>query len=230
MDQYTSDETTYTPQQSSSEHDDYSHDQIAPDDFVVEPVAITALDCRPPLGALYSMVPANESFWVFGYGSLIWRPGIPYMEKAKVKLLGYHRALCIRSYHHRGDRGRPGLVFGLDEGGLCEGLAFKVAPEDRDEVLSYLYDRELITYCYMPMRLPMLFEDGSTCYALSFVANQYDNSYLPPMEIKDAVAVINSAHGKSGCNREYVINTYEHLQELDIEDTWLESLVNALRS
>jgi cation transport protein ChaC len=172
------------------------------------------------------MVPANQSFWVFGYGSLMWRTGFPYTKKARVKLLGYHRALCIESWHHRGTRDMPGVVFGLDEGGMCEGLAFLVEPEHRAEVLSYLYDRELISYCYQPMRLPMQFESGEQCFALSFVANPQDQQYLAPKPINELVDIINRARGQSGANRDYVCNTWSHLQDIGISDCWLEEIVN----
>lgn len=189
---------------------------------------VTAFDCRPPLGQLYQMVPDGESFWVFAYGSLVWRPGFRYIDSAKVTLLGYRRSLCIHSWHHRGTRCNPGLVFGLKAEGQCQGMAFLVEASQREMVLDYLYDRELLTYCYEPMRLPIRFSDGETGNALTFVANPKDPQYVDDMSIQGAAQIVSHAHGKSGANHDYVLNTWSHLQQLDIRDEWLDQLVDLL--
>jgi cation transport regulator ChaC len=91
---------------------------------------------------------APHDIWVFGYGSLMWRPGFPHVERAPATITGYHRALCIASTFHRGTRARPGLVLGLDRGGACTGVAYRVAAENAAAVLAYLRERELIYGVY----------------------------------------------------------------------------------
>src|ERR1043166_8962735 len=91
---------------------------------------------------------AAEDLWVFGYGSLIWRPGFDYLERAPANLIGMHRSLCFYSFDHRGTPERPGLVLGLDFGGACRGIAYRVAANKRATTLSYLRGREQPTVVY----------------------------------------------------------------------------------
>jgi cation transport protein ChaC len=91
---------------------------------------------------------AAEDLWVFGYGSLIWRPGFDYIERVPAHTIGLHRSLCIYSFDHRGTPERPGLVLGLDFGGACRGIAYRVAAKHRAATLAYLRAREQTTAVY----------------------------------------------------------------------------------
>src|ERR1051325_5283906 len=96
--------------------------------------------------AAFDQIP--EELWVFGYGSLIWRPGFEHLERHPARLIGAHRALCVFSHVHRGTPERPGLVLGLDLGGACRGVAYRVAAKKRAEVIAYLRAREQATSVY----------------------------------------------------------------------------------
>src|SRR5438270_6299410 len=86
--------------------------------------------------------------WVFGYGSLMWRPGFDFVERLPARLIVEHRALCVYSFVHRGTPEKPGLVLGLDRGGACRGIAFRVAERKRAATVAYLREREQVTSVY----------------------------------------------------------------------------------
>ena len=87
--------------------------------------------------------PAPADYWVFGYGSLMWDPGFPYDAALPGLLVGYHRQFCLYSYRYRGTRERPGLVLGLDRGGSCRGVVYRVPDDAVAATKAYLWEREL---------------------------------------------------------------------------------------
>jgi cation transport protein ChaC len=93
--------------------------------------------------------------WVFGYGSLMWNPGFRFTERRRAVIHGYHRSLCMLSHMYRGTPDRPGLVLGLDIGGACHGIAFRVADQDWAEAKAYLHAREQVTYMYQELVKPV---------------------------------------------------------------------------
>src|SRR5690606_4508114 len=121
-------------------------------------------------------------FWVFGYGSLIWRPGFEHVEARRARLNGYRRSLCIYSFVHRGTPERPGLVLGLDRGGSCVGLAFRVRGEQRDAVIEYLRARELVTNVYLERTVAVRLEGGETVPAVTYVADRAHGQYAGALD------------------------------------------------
>lgn len=167
-------------------------------------------------------------FWVFGYGSLMWRPGFDHVEARRARLFGYRRALCIYSFVHRGTPARPGLVLGLDRGGSCVGMAFRVPGDSRDAVLGYLREREQVTKVYVERLLRLRLEGGEAVEAVAYVADGAHEQYAGALDAADAAALVRGAVGQSGPNEAYVHSTIEHLQALGIRDRWLEDVAGRI--
>ena len=172
--------------------------------------------------------PKGRSFWVFGYGSLMWRPDFPFREAAPALLRGYHRAFCIWSFHYRGSAERPGLVLGLDRGGACRGRAFRVAPEDAEAVCAYLHEREMITGVYDPRLLPV--EIGKRrVLAAAYLADRQHEQYAGKLAPDRILRHILAGVGTSGSNFDYLESTVAHLDELGIADGPLHRLLEMAR-
>ncbi|SKA18460.1 gamma-glutamylcyclotransferase [Consotaella salsifontis] len=169
-----------------------------------------------------------NDFWVFGYGSLIWRPDFPFEERVKARLSGYHRSLCVWSHVHRGTPERPGLVFGLDRGGSCVGMAFRVRPENRDSVTDYLRRRELVTNVYHEVTLSVRLEGGPAVHALAFVVDRGHSQYAGRITVDHAAEIVARAHGQSGANRDYVVHALAEIRNFGLKDQWLEGVAARL--
>ena len=168
--------------------------------------------------------------WVFGYGSLMWNPGFEYTERQIARLEGYHRSFCMRSIHHRGTEENPGLVLALDaaEGAYCDGLVFRVAAENAEQVLEYLRERELISSAYLEVTLPVSLRDGRQVQAVAYVVDTDHAQYCGGLPLSEQAEIIAHAIGGRGRNDDYLHNTAEHLHELGISDDdldWLSAQV-----
>ena len=161
--------------------------------------------------------PPKGDVWVFGYGSLMWRPGFEHIEGRTARLHGYHRALCVWSWHHRGSEAEPGLVFGLDLGGSCLGTAYLVAEARRDEVLRYLYAREMVTPVYVP-KVRRVRIEGESIPAVVFVLDRGHPQYAGKLQPGEVARVVAAARGASGANPEYVANAVRHFESVGITD------------
>lgn len=170
----------------------------------------------------------DEDLWVFAYGSLMWRPGFDFVESALAWVHGYHRSLCIFSHVHRGTPERPGLVLGLDRGGSCQGVAFRVAARDRDRTIHYLRERELVTSVYLEKTIGVRFAEGGCANALAYVVDRSHHQYAGRLPVDEMTRLVAEGVGVNGDNPAYVRNTYEHLLQLDIHDPDLEEVVRRL--
>ena len=173
-----------------------------------------------------TMIDASDDtgdIWVFGYGSLMWRPGFPHHAIVPALLRGYHRAFCVTSYRHRGTRDQPGLVLGLDRGGSCLGRAFHVAAADAPAVLAYLDERELIDYPYRRATVPIA-AAGRRVTAVTYLVDFGHAQYAGRMTPERTAAIISSARGISGSNADYLRDLVAHLDDLGIPDGPLHAL------
>ncbi|SFZ85741.1 cation transport protein ChaC [Devosia enhydra] len=169
-----------------------------------------------------------EPLWVFGYGSLIWRPGFPFASRQAALLRGAHRRLCIYSHRHRGTRERPGLVLGLVAGGSCRGMGFEVPARDWSEVYAYLLDREMDSGVYRAVWRPVRLADGRMVRALAFVVDTSHPQYAGNLEQAEQLRLVRDGHGESGPNPEYVVETARHLMALGMADRYLDALAAEL--
>lgn len=144
-------------------------------------------------------------------------------------LRGAHRSLCIYSHRHRGTPERPGLVFGLVRGGSCRGVAFEVERADWNEAHAYLVAREMDRGVYRESVRPVQLDDGSMVTALAFLVDERHVQYAGRLDIAEQARLVRSGVGESGPNREYVLETARHLDQLGIRDRYLSELVEALR-
>jgi cation transport protein ChaC len=172
------------------------------------------------------MAASVHDFWVFGYGSLMWNPGFPFIVRKQAILHGFHRSLCLYSHMYRGTPERPGLVLGLDRGGACHGVAFQVAPDEWEKTLAYLRAREQVTMMYRELIRPLRLtrETGDTVSALMFVVDRNHPQYAGRLDHAALMRLVLQGHGQSGSCRDYVLNTVAHLRELGIHDRPLERL------
>ncbi len=174
---------------------------------------------------------AEADLWVFGYGSLMWRPDFEYAERVPARLIGLHRALCVYSFVHRGTPEKPGLVLGLDRGGACRGIAYRVAAALREATIAYLRQREQITMVYIEtMRLITLATSPQRqVRALVFVVDRSHPQYAGRLDLDRQLHLVRQGHGHSGANRDYVLATVAEIEAQGCHDSDLHALAERLK-
>ena len=173
---------------------------------------------------------AKADLWVFGYGSLIWRPGFEFVERVPARLIGEHRALCVYSFVHRGTPEKPGLVLGLDRGGACRGVAFRVAENDRAATIAYLRAREQVTSVYREVTRSVWLENEARqrVSALVYVVDRGHVQYAGRLSMAEQLRHVLQGHGQSGGNRDYVLTTVKAIEAEGFRDEQLHHLASML--
>lgn len=190
----------------------------------------TSLQAHPD--AIRPALPDGD-LWVFAYGSLMWRPGFDYIDRQPARLFGYHRSLCAWSYTHRGTRQHPGMVLGLDNGGSCCGLVYRIRASDKGPISEYLYAREMPTPLYQAVIHPVRLQQSTdsvptTVSALTFVVNHSSPQYSGKISPEQAACHVRDAVGISGSSRDYLHNTISHLDQLGLHDSHLSQIAKLL--
>lgn len=170
----------------------------------------------------------GEDIWVFGYGSLIWNPAFHFEEKRVARIHGLHRRFCLETPLGRGSPEQPGRVLGLDRGGSCLGMAFRVAPEKARDELGILWRREMVSDAYRATVVRAR-TDAGPIRAATFVINRQSPRYCGETDLDKVAHSIARAEGWLGPCSDYLFQTVEHLQELGLRDRYLEKLVRRVR-
>lgn len=167
----------------------------------------------------------RRALWVFGYGSLIWKPELSFDRREPARVHGYHRRLCLWSRINRGTPDCPGLVAGLDRGGSCSGVAYRVPATAVRSQFSQLWQREMMTNAYAPRDLDCRLPDGRTVPALTFVVRRDASNYAGRLSERDILDVfVRGSCGRYGTSLEYLVNTIGALRSHGIADPHLERL------
>jgi glutathione-specific gamma-glutamylcyclotransferase len=183
----------------------------------------------PHLNADFDHLPSD--LWVFGYGSLIWRPGFEHLERVQARVVGLHRSLCVYSFVHRGTPERPGLVLGIDLGGACRGIAYRVAAAKRAETLAYLRAREQVTSVYRETVRTVWLEGRPErrVEAVCYTVDRSHPQYAGRLSLEQQLHHVRQGHGRSGNNRDYVLETVAALESLGWRDPSLHLLAERLK-
>jgi len=168
--------------------------------------------------------------WVFGYGSLMWRPGFPYLERRPALHHGRRRAFCIYSVHHRGTPQRKGLVLGLAPGGAVRGIAYLVSEADWPSTYAYLMEREQPTETYIEARRAVRLADGRRVEALVFLSDIRHAQWAGALSQERQAELIAGARGLSGPNIDYLRDLVMHLREEGIRDVGMEHLLTMVEA
>lgn len=172
-----------------------------------------------------------EDLWVFAYGSLMWQPGFEFLERRPARVMGAHRALCVYSFVHRGTPEKPGLVLGLDRGGNCRGIAYRVTAAKRAETIAYLRAREQVTMVYRECSRSVWLDDDPNrrVQALCYVVDRGHEQYAGRLGLTEQLHYVRQGHGRSGNNRDYVLATVKEIEAQGVRDQDLHRLAEILK-
>ena len=170
----------------------------------------------------------RDDIWVFGYGSLIWNPSFHFAERRLAQLVGWHRQFCLWTPIGRGTPERPGLMLGLERGGSCRGVAFRIEAAAAPQELDLLWRREMLSGAYCPRLMRAATPEGRI-EAVAFTINRTHQRYAGALPEEKVVEALAHAKGMNGACCDYLFNTVEHLGELGIHDARLQHLCALVR-
>jgi cation transport protein ChaC len=168
----------------------------------------------------------GRPFWVFAYGSLIWKPAFDHVEHRRVTVHGWRRAFCLEIENWRATPDEPGLMLALVTGGRCAGMAYRLPPDDPEGRMLRLLDREVSHHEDVALARWLTVRDaaGEAIRALAFYAAPLTNENFTALPIEDQARRLARAVGHVGSCAEYLRNTVLHLEEAGIRDHYLWTL------
>lgn len=190
--------------------------------------ALTVRDPAPMLDRAMAEWGGHDDLWIFGYGSLIWKPDFEYAERRPARVQGWHRALKMWSRVNRGTPECPGLVFGLLTGGSCRGVVFRIPKAQGAATLTQLWAREMPTGVYDPKWLSCRTPHGPV-NALAFTLSRKSPNHTGELTEEQYRRIFSDACGKYGTTLDYAVRTLEELKRHDIHDRHLERLLKLVR-
>jgi len=185
--------------------------------------ALTDEQLAASMEATLAARPRGAGWWVFAYGSLLWNPLFPFVEARLGTLHGLHRRFCIWSLASRGTPDAPGLVLGLDRGGSCRGVVYRLPAAQAPEELLLLWRREMVTGAYAPRWLGVDC-GGRQVLALGFVVRRDHAQYAGKLAIDAQADVVARARGAFGSSADYLERTRVALVTHGIVEPYLERL------
>ncbi|MGO4355089.1 gamma-glutamylcyclotransferase [Rhizobium sp. RAF36] len=184
----------------------------------------TATDRMSSLAMFLSSRPCGD-LWVFAYGSLIWNPALRAVESRIATIKDWHRSFCLSMTAGRGTPCKPGLALGLDRGGECEGIAYRIAETDVPTELEILWNREMLLGGYRPLWVDVIGADSHRFgSALTFVIDRQHHHFTGEMSILERVERLATASGSWGSSADYLFETAKALRVHGIPDAELEGL------
>jgi len=167
----------------------------------------------------------GEDAWIFAYGSLMWNPVIDFAEASPCRVEGWRRSFCFWVPLGRGTPELPGIMLALERGGSCEGIAYRLTPEQLRTELPLIWNREMLFGVYQPRWVSTQLRDGRTVTAVTFEVDPTHRQYCGDISIDRTAHHLAFAEGRRGASRDYLANTAAHARALGIHDPYIEELV-----
>ncbi len=167
----------------------------------------------------------TSDVWLFAYGSLIWNPIFRFIERRVGTVYGLHRRFCLWAPLGRGTPNNPGLILGLDRGGSCRGIAYRIAATDLLPELLLVWRREMVVGSYIP-RWAKVFDDTQEIEAITFVVNRNYPYYVGELSLETTINSIATSAGQLGSCADYLLQTVNGLMSVGIKDRHLLRLCN----
>ena len=184
---------------------------------------------RRDVARVMASQPVKGDLWFFGYGSLMWNPAIRHEERAVATIRGWHRSFCLWTPLSRGTAERPGLILGLDRGGACRGVAYRIARSRMRTELTALWQREMADRSYIARWVKADAGGHGTISCLTFVMDRKHPRYAGKVPPDDAARVIAQAEGRMGRNADYLAACLASLRSDGIREGTLRDLHRRVR-